>query len=444
MAPITDYSRFLSARSARRGPVATISVIQPYMGLPDIISLGGGLPHPDSFPFKSVSFEIESFGDEPQLETLQVEKADLLKGLQYGNPRGAAELNQWFAGLVQRDHKPPNTTELIITGASQDGLAKTLEMLLDESSSILIEQPTYPATLNILQPLAPNFIPISIDRYGLVPTDIERVFQNWDTDVKTQGKRKPSVLYVVPCGQNPSGVNMTIERKREVYALAQKWDFLIVEDDPYYYLQFTSTHRIPSFLSLDVDGRVIRMDSLAKIISAGFDKHVEKVWRMYEERGKWFTKAVKDILESEGLGSMEEPQAGMFAWKTLMLAIALLLTSATGVWSSVYYYHGPLAALIHVSRCYSKAASGYIEQFSEIEGYATLTDSWNHKQPMFSVQVQASPSNWPSRVSATLGQDTVQVYIKDFGTKAIAIPSTGAALAGGAQLETFISRGRWV
>ncbi|KXS21758.1 PLP-dependent transferase [Gonapodya prolifera JEL478] len=363
MAPIADYTPYLSSRSRRRGPVATIAVIQPYIGRSDIISLGGGLPHPDSFPFKSLSFEIETEGGGS--ETLHVEQTDLLRGLQYGNPKGATELNNWFKGLMKRDHSPPGAFDLLIAGASQDGLAKTLEMLLDEEDSILIEQPTYPATLNILQPLSLHYVPISIDRDGLVPEEIDRTFQNWETDERNKGKRRPRVLYVVPCGQNPSGVNMTLERKLEVYALAQKWDFLIVEDDPYYYLQFTSTHRIPSFLSMDVDARVVRMDSLAKIVSAGirvgwvtaspalisqleyhqacsnqhasgiaqaltwtlfkkwgyegFDAHVEWVWKMYAERGKWFYKACKEELEDKGLGFMEEPQAGMFAWVQLNL-----------------------------------------------------------------------------------------------------------------------------
>ncbi|MBR7784345.1 aminotransferase class I/II-fold pyridoxal phosphate-dependent enzyme, partial [Undibacterium luofuense] len=57
-------------------------------------------------------------------------------------------------------------------------------------------------------------------------------------------------------------------RKKEIYELARKYDFLIIEDDPYYFLQFTKPWE-PTFLSMDVDGRVIRADSLSKVISSG-------------------------------------------------------------------------------------------------------------------------------------------------------------------------------
>ncbi len=56
-------------------------------------------------------------------------------------------------------------------------------------------------------------------------------------------------------------------KEHRIYALAQRFNFLILEDDPYYYLQFGD--KIPSYFSMDVDGRVLRFDSLSKILSAG-------------------------------------------------------------------------------------------------------------------------------------------------------------------------------
>lgn len=61
---------------------------------------------------------------------------------------------------------------------------------------------------------------------------------------------------------------MTEQRRREIYELARQYDILIIEDDPYYFLQFNEA-RAPTFLSMDVDGRVIRIDSFSKILSAG-------------------------------------------------------------------------------------------------------------------------------------------------------------------------------
>lgn len=70
-------------------------------------------------------------------------------------------------------------------------------------------------------------------------------------------------------GNNPSGATTTTERRKEILALASKYNFLILEDDPYYYLYFGSDPRPPSYFSLDTEGRVLRFDSFSKVLSAG-------------------------------------------------------------------------------------------------------------------------------------------------------------------------------
>ena len=101
---------------------------------------------------------------------------------------------------------------------------------------------------------------------------------------------KPKLLYINPTGANPTGTLLPLARRKEIYKLASQHDLLIVEDDPYYYLQvyflkravkgtkfpshvvrlqFTGNERTPSFLSMDVDGRVLRFDSFSKVLSSG-------------------------------------------------------------------------------------------------------------------------------------------------------------------------------
>jgi DNA-binding transcriptional MocR family regulator len=75
------------------------------------------------------------------------------------------------------------------------------------------------------------------------------------------------MLYTVPVGGNPTGVSQTLERKKEIYDIAREHNLLILEDDPYYYLQFGD--KVPSYLSMDTDGRVLRFDSMSKILSSG-------------------------------------------------------------------------------------------------------------------------------------------------------------------------------
>lgn len=76
------------------------------------------------------------------------------------------------------------------------------------------------------------------------------------------------LLYINPTGANPTGTILSETRRRKVYELAQKYNFLILEDDPYYFVHFLDKEPT-SFFSLDTDGRVIRLDSFSKIMSAG-------------------------------------------------------------------------------------------------------------------------------------------------------------------------------
>ena len=100
---------------------------------------------------------------------------------------------------------------------------------------------------------------------GMIPSELEHVLATWNP---ARGRR-PHVLYLIPCGQNPTGSTLSLERRREIYAIAQRYDLIIIEDDPYYFLQYdppnteapSSKKQFPlSFLSMDIDGRVIRID----------------------------------------------------------------------------------------------------------------------------------------------------------------------------------------
>lgn len=107
-----------------------------------------------------------------------------------------------------------------------------------------------------------QLIDVELDSHGVVPARLREQLDNWPSD-----KRKPKMLYTVPVGGNPTGVSQTLERKKEIYQIAQEHNLLILEDDPYYYLQYGD--KIPSYLSMDVDGRVLRFDSMSKILSSG-------------------------------------------------------------------------------------------------------------------------------------------------------------------------------
>jgi DNA-binding transcriptional MocR family regulator len=164
--------------------------------------------------------------------------------------------------LQELEHKPPVKYALSIGVGSQDLLTKAFEMLIDPGSSLLVEDPTYTGALSFLNTQPVNLVGVATDALGIIPETLDEIMNNWE------GENKPKAIYIIPCGSNPTGASATMERKREVYDVCKKHNLLILEDDPYYYLQFKSP-RVASYLSIDVDGRVLRFDSMSKILSSG-------------------------------------------------------------------------------------------------------------------------------------------------------------------------------
>ena len=146
-------------------------------------------------------------------------------------------------------------------------------MLLNPEDSIYIESPSYPGVLSFLQPFKSKFIEIKTDKFGIIPESLEQL-------CKENIKNPPKVLYTIPTGQNPSGATLTIERKKKIYELACKYNFIIMEDDPYYFLSYGEQKakgrentfkrsKIESFFSMDTEGRVLRFDSFSKVLGGG-------------------------------------------------------------------------------------------------------------------------------------------------------------------------------
>ena len=127
-----------------------------------------------------------------------------------------------------------------------------------------------------------------MDKEGLLPSSLDSILSNWDPKQRDD-KPKPFLLYTVPTGHNPTGSTQSSKRRKEIYRIAQKHDLYIIEDEPYYFLQMRPyikgevspippppTHQeflktlAPSLLSLDIDGRVMRLDSFSKVIAPGF------------------------------------------------------------------------------------------------------------------------------------------------------------------------------
>jgi len=83
-------------------------------------------------------------------------------------------------------------------------------------------------------------LPVNSDSQGLDPSHLRKVLSRWNpSDASRPGSGIPKLLYCIPNGGNPTGSSLNLERKKEIYKIAQEYDLLIMEDDPYFYIQFT-------------------------------------------------------------------------------------------------------------------------------------------------------------------------------------------------------------
>ncbi|KAK3602727.1 hypothetical protein CHS0354_017169 [Potamilus streckersoni] len=229
------------------------------------INLAGGMPHEDTFPIKTMCLKLTDG------TVLEMDKETTSEALQYGRTPGHFELLRWLTKLLKIVHNPPTLQDkshpgqldMLMTNGAQDGMYKILETLVDEGDIVFVESPTYPGFLAAALPHGCQLVPIETDENGLIPEEFSRALK----DHSTNSGKKMKFLYCVPNGGNPTGICYTEDRKRLIYGLAREYDLLILEDDAYFFLE--SKPYTKSFLSLDTDGRVIRLDTFSKTISAG-------------------------------------------------------------------------------------------------------------------------------------------------------------------------------
>ena len=210
---------------------------------------------------------------------------DLAVALNYGYAAGSPQLLRFVTEHMELIHDPPyDEWASCLTCSTTSGIEILFRMLCNRGEWILAEEYTYSGTLEGVKPLGLHVQGVKMDEDGLLPDDLEFILQTWDP---ARGP-KPFVLYTIPSGQNPTGITQTIERRKAVYHVAQRHDLCIIEDDPYYLLQLGDDmchvgmdwpaqkapaeyvrSLTPSYLSLDVSGRVLRLDTMSKILAPG-------------------------------------------------------------------------------------------------------------------------------------------------------------------------------
>ena len=313
---------------------------------PSVIPLSAGNPAPDAFPYDAVS----------------ALSADLLKNapidaLQYGVTEGYAPLRTHLMEYMGKKHQvgTENDDILITSGAQQvmDLLTKTL---LNEGDTVLCEAPSFIGSLNTFRSYRAKLVGIPMEEDGIDTKKLEEALET-----------QPNVkyLYTIPNFQNPSGINMSLEKRKKVYELCRDHGVVILEDNPYGDLR-VSGEDVPSIKSLDTEGVVVYAGTFSKVISPGmrvgyaigpkeviqkmvvckqgedvhsnmwaqivchrfmteydYEAHLERLRGIYRRKSQLLLSAMERYLKPLGI-TWHSFEGGLFAWCTLPDGVDML------------------------------------------------------------------------------------------------------------------------
>jgi len=222
------------------------------LGTPGIISFAGGFPD-------SAMFDVEGL-KEASSRALSEEAGG---ALQYGATEGYEPLRTQLAAFMKGKGVEVEPSGLIVTTGSQQALDLLGKTLISPGDKVIVEGPTFLATIQCFRLYGAQLISAPIDANGVKTDELEALI----------AEHKPKFVYLIPTFGNPSGAMLSLERRKKVLELAVKYQTLVVEDDPYGDLYFNDAPP-PSILSLsqDVPGSrelLAHCGSLSKVLSPG-------------------------------------------------------------------------------------------------------------------------------------------------------------------------------
>jgi 2-aminoadipate transaminase len=307
---------------------------------PDIISFGGGLPDPALFPYDAVKeaakCTLEDMGN---------------LALQYSPTEGDPFFKEQISLFMQRQGEKANPDNILVVSSSQQGLDLLAKIFIDRKDPVIVEMPTYVGALQAFRMLDPEIHGVEMDYNGIIPDQLKEKI----VYLMKMG-RKPKFLYLIPDFQNPSGITLSLARRKQVLDFASRYDLIIIEDSPYRELRFKG-EILPSLYSLDTEDRVIYTKTFSKIFCPGFrigwmigpeqiieklviakqgtdlctsafvsivsayiiknaylENQIEKSKKLYAKKSKVMLDALDQYMpELDGL-SWSKPEGGMFLW----------------------------------------------------------------------------------------------------------------------------------
>lgn len=248
-----DRLAHLYSQEALCAQPSAIRDICALVARPEMRSLAGGWPDPAGFPIRTISRIFTE---------LFAECGDRM--LQYGSTEGLEELRRVLSERMRAEGTAVSTPEdILITHGSAQGMHLAAQIFIDRQDVMMVGLPTYFGGPGATRSRGGETAGVPVDRHGLNTEILDREVRR----LRAAGKCVKGV-YVIPNFQNPTGATLSLERRRHLMRLAEEYDLMIIEDDPYCDLRFEG-ERLPSLKSLDLSGRVIHLRSLSKIFTPG-------------------------------------------------------------------------------------------------------------------------------------------------------------------------------
>ncbi len=317
--------------------------------LPDVISFAGGLPAPEVFP-------IEKFKEAAEVVLTEMGET----ALQYGTTEGYQPLREMIARNASKYGIQISADNVLITTGSQQALDLLGRIFINRGDRVLVESPTYLGAIQAWNAYGVKYVSIPFDENGM-RTDL----------LESRLRTGLKFIYVLPNFQNPTGVTLSRERRKQLVDMADAYGVPIVEDDPYGQLRYEGEH-LPPVVVLDDEmrakevpiysGNVIYTSTFSKILAPGLrlawvvapsevirklvqakqgadlhtstfnqylayevansewmKTHICLIRKTYRERRDVMIQALKEYMP-EGV-QWTEPKGGLFLWVTLPKAV---------------------------------------------------------------------------------------------------------------------------
>ncbi|WP_409015604.1 PLP-dependent aminotransferase family protein [Anaerostipes caccae] len=318
-------------------PASFIREILKVIQQDDIISFAGGLPNPVSFPKEelkqSMERVIDQFGDEV---------------FQYSSTEGYRPLREWVAKRYRDEYgMDVQADDVLITTGSQQALDLMGKVLINPGDALAIEEPGYLGAIQAFTVFEPDFCPVPLLDDGI---DLDRLEQILE-------ERNVKLLYTVPNFQNPTGLTYSVEKRKALCSLLNRYSAYLIEDDPYGQLKFEG-EVFPYIGSFGLKKSVL-FGTISKIITPGMrlgwictkdrelmqhlvtakqaadlhsnifaqyavydylmnhelNEHIGKIKTLYKEQSDAMLQAMKDFFPDTVTYTM--PKGGMFVWGSL-------------------------------------------------------------------------------------------------------------------------------